>query len=75
MLRVIAIVAGNEHETTELRVDELAMTAFPAMYPDKPRPLQVGDQLENLARHTLDDATLQSLVPTANTLPVIPHQQ
>jgi len=63
MLRVIAIVSGNENEPPKLRVDEFPVAAFSALHAVEPRSLQVGDQLANFARHTGNIISLPAALP------------
>jgi len=63
MLRVIAIVAGNENEPPKLGVDEFPMAALSALHADEPCSLQVGDQLTNFARHTGNIISLPADLP------------
>ena len=43
MLRVIAIMSGNQDEAGELRMHELAMAALAAMDPRESTPFKVGN--------------------------------
>jgi hypothetical protein len=51
MLRVIAIVPGNENEPAKLCVRKLAMASLPARDVHEASSFQVADQLTNLTRH------------------------
>jgi len=50
-LRVITVMAGNQHKTSKLLMHKLSMTAFTAMYPHKSGCFEVRHQLADFARH------------------------
>ena len=63
MLRVVAIVSRDEHETTEPGVDKLAMTALSTRHANETRSFQVGNKLADFARHMPDVARGLSAMP------------
>ena len=65
MLRVVAVVPGNQDEPGKLRVDKLAMAAFATGDTDKARPLQVTDELTDFARHMVEGVRRASAFPAA----------
>ncbi len=51
VLRIIAVASAEQHEPTEVRMNKLPVTAFPALDTRKTHALQLGCQLANLSRH------------------------
>ena len=62
-MRIVAVVAAENHRAGELRMPELAMRPLATRHKGKPRPIEVGDQLTNLAWHTWKSATRYPLIP------------
>lgn len=58
-------MAAENQRAGKLGVAVFAMRSFPAGNNGKTHAFQVGDQLANLSRHTLDNATLQFPVPAS----------
>ena len=63
MLRVIAIVAANEYESTELGVNEFPVTPLASLDPNKSCVFKIADQLPYFARHTIEIITRRPFPP------------
>jgi hypothetical protein len=52
MMRIIAIVAGNQHKSFKFCMDKFPVASFPADNTNKTGSFLISNQLANFARHT-----------------------
>lgn len=63
VLRIVAIVSGDQDKAGKLGVDKFSMTALAALHPDEAGSFQIGNELANLARHMKESATRAAELP------------
>jgi hypothetical protein len=71
MLRIIAIVARNQHEALEFRMHKLSVAAFAADHARKSSGLKVGHQLAYFTRHP-DNMAVAFVGFQQNFIPAVP---
>src|SRR5437773_6187128 len=63
MVRLVAVMTAENHGTGQLRVPELPVRPFSAGNQQESRPLQICNELANLAWHTHESATTGRRLP------------